>query len=107
MKNITWVLTEHSISFSGELTRHTVPNIPYKLSNKLFENGGANACSITLDFNAVTLVDTAGLAWLLLQVERAQACRCQLHFTCLSEALIKLAQLSGVNEFLPHLVNDK
>ena len=105
MINITWVLTKNSILFSGELTRHTVPNIPDQLSKSLFEKGVTQACSVILDFKSVTTIDTAGLAWLLLQVERAKTYGCPLHFAYLSEALIKLAQLSSVDEFLPHLVN--
>jgi|TARA_B110000881_G_scaffold216104_1_gene231175 phospholipid transport system transporter-binding protein len=105
VRNITWVLTENSIIFTGELTRHTVPNIPDQLSNSLFKHGALNTCSIVLEFKAVTKIDTAGLAWLLLQVEHARAANCQLHFASLPSALIKLAQLSAVDEFLPHLAD--
>jgi phospholipid transport system transporter-binding protein len=105
VRNITWLLTENSILFTGELTRHTVPNIPHQLSKTLLTNAVVNASSVVLDFKSVSTIDTAGLAWLLLQVEHAQAANCQLHFTSLPSALIKLAQLSSVEEFLPHLAD--
>lgn len=80
---------------TGELTRHNVPSLPRNLSKQLVSKPAA-----VLDFTKVTRVDTAGLAWMLAQVELAQANACQLVFAHLPSELIKLAKLSGVEDFL-------
>ena len=87
----------------GELTRHTVPQLTNKHSKKLFScatNKNEIKNIVTLDLCKVTKVDTAGLAWLLQQIELAQANPCQLVFAHLPSELIKLAKLSGVDDFL-------
>lgn len=81
---------------SGELTRHTVPQLSEKISNKLLSNN-----IIILDLLEVTKIDTAGLAWILAQIEIGQANACQLSLSHLPSDLIKLATLSGVDSFLP------
>lgn len=80
---------------TGELTRHTVPQLTDKQSKQLL-----NKPLVTLDLSKVSKVDTAGLAWLLLQIELAQAKPCQLVFAHLPSELIKLAELSAVDDFL-------
>ena len=81
---------------SGELTRHTVPQLSEKISNKLLSNK-----IVVLDLLEVTKIDTAGLAWILAQIEYGQANACQLSLSHLPSDLIKLATLSAVDSFLP------
>ena len=81
---------------TGELTRKTV--------NSTFEKKAAVLISkdITLlDLSAVTRVDTAGLAWLLLVLEHSRKQRQNIHFINIPQELIKLAKLSAVDTFLP------
>ncbi|MDG1750723.1 MAG: STAS domain-containing protein [Thalassotalea sp.] len=81
---------------TGELTRKTV--------NSTFEKKAAHLISkeITLlDLSAVSRVDTAGLAWLLLVLEQAKKQHQDIHFINIPQELIKLAKLSAVDTFLP------
>ena len=90
-------IEKHSskIIVSGELTRHSI-NIKNhtNISDYLVGND-------VIDLSAVSKIDTAGLAWLLSIVEQHKSISGTLHFTHLSGELVKLAQLSGVDTFLP------
>jgi phospholipid transport system transporter-binding protein len=81
---------------SGELTLLTITKA---LESKLksFFNGP----SLTVNLNEISKIDTAGLAWLLTIVEQALVRSCQLRFINVSPELIKLAQLTSVEPFLP------
>lgn len=84
------------VSISGELTRDTVANINKKNIKQVMALESAS-----IDFQKVTKVDSAGLAFLLLLVEKAQKTKCKLSFLHLPEDLLKLAKLSAVDTFLP------
>jgi phospholipid transport system transporter-binding protein len=85
---------------AGELTRQSIPQlVKEQATNKLF--GYQKVKRVVVDLKKVSKVDTAGLAWLLQQIEIAQANACQLTFAHLPSELIKLAKLSGVDGFLP------
>jgi phospholipid transport system transporter-binding protein len=80
----------------GDLTRKTV--------NSAFEKKASLLISkeITLlDLSAVSRVDTAGLAWLLLVLEQVQKQHQEIHFVNIPQELIKLAKISAVDTFLP------
>ena len=97
-------LSDNGVTLSGELTRHTVPKLANKPATMLFNQIIKQAQQqnvFILDLNDVVKVDTAGLAWLLAQVEIAQANACQLTLAHLPSELIKLAKLSAVDSFLP------
>lgn len=96
MNIITLKIIHDTALLSGELTRQTVPSISESDSRKFLKQKKA-----TLDLAAVTKIDTAGLAWLLTQVELAKVNTCQLSLVHLPSGLIKLAQLSSVDSFLP------
>ncbi len=84
-----------TVTIVGELTRHSIDNKnqnsiePYLVDN-----------DIIIDLSSVNKIDTAGLAWLLLIIEQSHAKRVKLHFIHLSDELIKLAKLSGVDTLI-------
>ena len=81
---------------TGELTRKTV--------NSTFEKKAAVLISkeiASLNLAAVSRVDMAGLAWLLLILEQAKKQRQDIHFINIPQELFKLAKLSAVDTFLP------
>jgi phospholipid transport system transporter-binding protein len=87
---------QEQLFLTGELTRKTV--------NSTFEKKAALLISkdITLlDLSAVSRIDTAGLAWLLLVLEQAKKQLHDIHFINIPQELIKLAKLSAVDTFLP------
>lgn len=94
---ISFTFTDNIGTLAGILTRKTVPSLPNKgcLDKKL-----ANR-QVVVDLKALDNVDTAGLAWLFLLVEEANALPCQLSYSNVSDDLLKLAKLSGVEQFLP------
>ena len=96
MSKIVLTKVEQTLRLSGELIRQTVPLIPNNESRQLLKENNAN-----IDLAEVTKVDTAGLAWLLTQVEYAQANDCHLSLLHIPSNLIKLAELSSVLSFLP------
>ena len=96
MSIITLEIINDTALLSGELTRHTVPQLSESDSRTLLKQKKA-----TIDLAAVDKIDTAGLAWLLTQVELATVNTCQLSLVHLPSGLIKLAELSSVDSFLP------
>ncbi len=96
MSNIILTITNDTAQLSGDLIRQTVPSIANK-KLKLF----LKQKKTVIDLTGVSKIDTAGLAWLLSQVETAQVNSCQLCFEHLPANLIKLATLSSVENFLP------
>lgn len=84
-----------NITITGELTRHSINNKnqnsiePYLVDN-----------DIIIDLSSVDKIDTAGLAWLLLIIERANAKNVKVNFIHLSDELVKLAMLSGVETLI-------
>lgn len=56
---------------------------------------------VEIDFSAVTNLDTAALSLIMELQRRALTEKCQLTFTNLPANLVSLAELYGVNEFIP------
>ena len=96
MASFNYQLSDNIASFIGELSRNTVDQLNKKDIKKL-----TDAKQLTVDLKQLSRVDTAGLAWLLLLVEKSQQASCQLIFINFPDNLHKLAQLSGVDSFLP------
>ncbi|MEW6990273.1 lipid asymmetry maintenance protein MlaB [Colwelliaceae bacterium 6441] len=89
-------LQNEQLLLTGELTRNTV--------NNAFEKKAASLLSkeITLlNLSAVSKVDTAGLAWLLLVLEQKKHQLHEIHFIHIPQELLNLAKLSAVDTFLP------
>jgi phospholipid transport system transporter-binding protein len=92
---------EQRLFFAGALDRDTVPTQwPFKLLNKL-------SGTVIFDFSELTLVDTAGLAWLLHQVAQAAKLGITIQMQHVPAQLISLAQLSDVTALLPLVEEDK
>ena len=96
MTSFNYQLSGNTAIFVGELTRDTVGQLKKKDIKKLISTE-----QLTLDLQQLTRTDTAGLAWLLLLVEKSQQAKCQLKFINFPNNLHKLAQLSGVDSFIP------
>ncbi|NTS75901.1 STAS domain-containing protein [Catenovulum sp. SM1970] len=84
-------VSEGQFQLSGELTR-------FKSLDSL--NVTANGTQVELNLAALSLVDTAGLAWLLQQGIKLDNQGCQLEIVNPSDKLIKLARISGVDDIL-------
>ncbi len=96
MADISVSFDQDTISLKGELTRHTVMQVPRKTVNSLLLQTSA-----LVDLQQVSKVDTAGLAWLFYLLEQAQEANCQLRFANLPTKLDNLINLSGVEGVLP------
>jgi len=96
VSTITLKINNDTGILSGELTRQTLPLLSEQDSRSFLKQKIAK-----IDLAGVNKIDTAGLAWLLTQVELAQENSCQLSFVHLPFGLIKLAELSSVDSFLP------
>ncbi|QOL26907.1 STAS domain-containing protein [Thalassotalea sp. LPB0316] len=90
--NVSIEQNDNNVALIGELNRHTVPSLTVKDILPFYQQS-----SCQLDLAKVTEVDTAGLAWLLLVIEKAHAKNCQINFTNLPQDMVKLAQLSAVD----------
>lgn len=88
--------TTSPVELSGELTQHSIMQIPKKSIQALFTSS-----TMTLDLEKITRVDTAGLAWIFYLLEQASVYGCQLSFVNIPTKLNKLIRLSGVEGFLP------
>ncbi|SET61069.1 STAS domain-containing protein [Thalassotalea agarivorans] len=88
-------IDKHLALLSGELTRETVPHIKQGDFDKLLAQDNA-----TIDFANVSRTDTAGLAWIFLQMSVANRLGGKLVLTHLSNDVLKLAKLSGVEALL-------
>lgn len=96
MADIDVIFGGNVISLQGELTRHTLMTVSKSTSEFLLTQ-----TRVLVDLQQVTLVDTAGLAWLFYIFEQAQKANCQLVFANLPTKLDNLINLSGVTGFLP------
>jgi len=96
VKKISFIEKDSRVIFSGELTLLTINNSFEKKSNRLIKSG-----MVIFDLSNISKVDTACLAWLLAMLELSTKKNCQLTFDNLPKDLIKLAQLSRVDMFLP------
>ncbi len=95
MSNISLTITNDIAYLSGDLIRQTIHKIPAQQLKCFLRQKSA-----IINLVAIDKIDTAGLAWLLSQVELAQANACLLCFEHLPSSLIKLASLSSVEKFL-------
>jgi phospholipid transport system transporter-binding protein len=73
---------------SGELTRHSVGSIQLPTHGEMD--------SVTLDLSELSLIDTAGLAWLIHTLGQLQRKRISLRLINLPQQLIKLMKLGHV-----------
>jgi anti-anti-sigma factor len=96
VNRISLTITNEIATLSGDLVRQTVDEISTQQLKKFLKQKSA-----IINLAAVDRVDTAGLAWLLSQIQLAQANACQLCFRHLPSSLIKLSALSSVDKFLP------
>lgn len=96
MTDISVSLKQDVAVLQGELTRHTLTQIPKTVVASLFAQA-----SILIDLQQVSKVDTAGLAWLFYLLEKAQSANCKIRFANLPSKLDNLINLSNVNGFLP------
>jgi len=94
----TITIEKASGSITGPLNRHSLSALGKDYHTPLFKQ--CYEPKIQISLAETTQVDTAGLAWLLLLIETAQKANCQLSFVHLSHDLLKLAQLSAVDDFL-------
>ena len=79
----------------GKLTSNTIAALKNKAHRSIVTTD-----KVVVSLAQVSEVDTAGLAWLLFLVEQAKHHKCQLSFAELPEDLLKLAQLSDVDQLL-------
>lgn len=87
---------QNQLLLSGELSRKTINNSFEKKVSRLLTK------EIELvDLSAVSNVDTAGLASLLLMLEQTIKRSHTIHFTNIPQELLNLAKLSAVDKFLP------
>jgi phospholipid transport system transporter-binding protein len=96
VKPISFIEKDSRIIFSGALTLLTIDNSFEKKSKRLIKSG-----FLIFDLINISKVDTACLAWILAMLELSAKKNCQLTFDNLPNDLIKLAQLSRVDMFLP------
>lgn len=96
MGSLEFTVQGEQAIFTGDLTRKTVTKGVERKSARLV--GGS---ALTLNFENVAKVDTAGLAWLLVLVEKAEKNNCQLSLKGVPSGLVKLAKLSAADSFLP------
>ena len=83
------------IQLDGELTRHSVASHSLRQHKKLFQSE-----QLDFDLAKVKKVDTAGLAWLLSMIEYGNSKNIVISFSNLPSDLVKLAKLSGVEQFI-------
>jgi phospholipid transport system transporter-binding protein len=95
MKNIRFEKNNNVIVCDGQLTITNISKGIEKTLVKLLE-----AKVTEIDLAKVTKFDTAGLALLLLAIEKSQSLNTKITFTNVSEEIHKLAKLSGVDSFL-------
>lgn len=84
------------IAIDGPLTFETVA----RWQEKIFVAVDAAKEDLTLDFQAVTAVNSAALALMLEALRRAQARHLSLKFLHVPEKLASLAKVSSVDELL-------
>jgi phospholipid transport system transporter-binding protein len=94
--DISVSIEKNTMSLKGELSRHTLMQVPNNIVRTLLLQTSA-----LVDLQQVSKVDTAGLAWLFYLLEQAQQANCQLRFANLPTKLDNLINLSGVEGFLP------
>ena len=95
MQVLTLSKKSEILRVKGALTRDFISQPIIEQSKELI----SQQVSI-IDLSAISQVDTAGLAFLLLLIEEANKTQSPLSFQHLPDDLIKLAELSAVDSFL-------
>lgn len=98
MAEILHSIKDGTTYLEGELTRQNLSKTSLKHADTILKSE-----SLVIDLSKLYKVDTAGLAWLLLLVEKSSARNQEISFVQASEDLVRLAQLSGVEGILPSL----
>lgn len=81
----------------GELSKLTVPTI-WKRANAMIQAADQN---LLIDLKGVTRTDSAGLALLLEWMTLARKKQLQIHFRNLPAQLLKIADVSDLEDILP------
>lgn len=95
----------NNVFVSGELSISTITREFEKKYQNLFDNKHISDNEINVDLSKVNKIDTAGLAWLLMWIERAVTYKKQLNLVNVPEKLLNLAKLSSVESLLPIVAN--
>lgn len=95
MQQLILSLDESTLMIKGALTRQFI-------SQKLISEAEdlSTLDKMSVDLSDVSQVDTAGLAFLLLLIEKANKAQIVLTFKHLPNDLLKLAKLSAIDSFL-------
>lgn len=96
MATINLTFDNNQAVLSGDLTRDTVVDITDEQVTSLVSSDVR-----TIELENISRIDSAGLAFLLTVVEKAEQKKCRLTFLHLPEDLLKLAKVSAVDSFLP------
>ena len=94
MSTLSITIENNIAQLDGPLNRSTIEKLIPKSHLKI-----VNSTEALVNLNAVSTVDTAGLAWLLCLIECAHKTKCQLSFAHMPDDLLKLAKLSAVDAF--------
>jgi len=87
-------LENNTLTVSGVLER-------FNLGEKQHHRFPKVSDAIEIDLNAVSNMDTAGLAWLMKLVAFYQKRNCKVKISNVPDQLIALAEISNVLELLP------
>ena len=94
MSTLTIAIDDNIARLTGPLNRNSVASLNPKSPLKM-----VNQSALEVNLQGVSIVDTAGLAWLLYLIECANKTKCQLTFAHMPDDLLKLAKLSAVDEY--------
>ncbi|REL25645.1 STAS domain-containing protein [Thalassotalea euphylliae] len=92
---LTIEIKDQVAQLNGQLTSAAVAALKNKAHRNIVKSK-----HMVVSLKHINDVDTAGLAWLLFLVEQAKRHNCQLSFADLPQDLLKLAQLSDVDQLL-------
>ena len=95
MTALTFNQQDNQVNLVGQLTRMHIDKAFEKKSYQLLKQE-----LLLLNFAQVSSVDTAGLAWLLMMIEKSIPNGCQLTIVNMPEKLIKLAKLTRVDNLI-------
>ena len=88
---------DSQFAIEGELSKFTVPSIVQD-ANRLIQGSSQD---LLIDLEAVTHTDSAGLALLLEWMSLAHQKALQIHFRNLPPQLLKIAEVSDLDDILP------
>jgi len=93
---VTFNISNDEVRLVGNLTRDNVASISAKQVKEIIKKD-----VLKVNLSGIDKVDTSGLAWLFLLLEKAKKQSCQLVLIEMPEDMIKLANLSRVESLLP------